>query len=85
MDPVIDPVLNRLEAEKATAEAAELVRPPNGLLRGGNEVVRPWAADELIVHDGPIPPTLNESTPSPLPRVRAKAAMSSLTGDEDCP
>ena len=48
IDRVIDPVLNRIEAEKATAEAAELLRPPERLLRGGNEVLRPASADEVL-------------------------------------
>ena len=47
-DPVIGPVLNRLEAQKATAEAAELLRRPERLLRGGHEVLRPGAADEQL-------------------------------------
>ena len=45
---MIDPVWNRLEAEKATAEAAELLRPPERLLRGGHEVLRPASADEVL-------------------------------------
>jgi predicted component of type VI protein secretion system len=48
IDPVIDPVLNRLEAEKADAEAAELLRPPERLLRGGNEAMRPAVANERL-------------------------------------
>jgi hypothetical protein len=48
IDRVIDPVWNRLEAEKATAEAAELLRPPERLLRGGHEVLRPASADEVL-------------------------------------
>jgi hypothetical protein len=48
IDRVIDPVWNRLEAEKADAEAAELLRPPEGLLRGANEAVRPASADEAF-------------------------------------
>ena len=48
IDPVIDPVLNRLEAEKAEVEANELLRPPERLQHSGNEVVRVASADEVL-------------------------------------
>jgi len=48
IDPVIDPVWNRLQADKLEAEAAEVLRPPERLRRGGNEVVRPGSDDEVL-------------------------------------
>ena len=48
LDPVVDPILNRLAAEEAEAEASNLLRPPEGLLRGGREVLRHGSADEEL-------------------------------------
>ena len=47
-DPVIDPVWNRLEAEKATAEAEDLLKPPDRLLRSGGEVVAHVDSDAVL-------------------------------------
>ena len=48
IDPVIDPVWNRHEAAHARAEAEELMRPPERMLRGGNEVVRAVEPGEVL-------------------------------------
>ena len=48
IDPVIDPVWSRLETEKAAEESSALLRPPERLMRGGNEALRPASADELL-------------------------------------
>jgi hypothetical protein len=48
LDPVIDPVLNRLEADQARAEAEELMKPPAALIRGGGEVMAAIGSDEVL-------------------------------------
>jgi hypothetical protein len=48
IDPVIDPVWNRRQASNAATEAEALMRPPERLLRGGNEVIRDVEPDEVL-------------------------------------
>ena len=48
IDPVIDPTWNRMQADEAAAEAAELLQPPAELLRAGGEVAVPAGRDEAL-------------------------------------